>query len=135
MKETERRFLASRELCHLATASSDGIPQVTPVIYAMDGNNVIIATDYGTRKLKNLRENRNASLVVDNYHPNRAVIIQGTCEIFESGKEYLQLLQILFARFKFYRENPWGEGEAPILKVTPSKVVSWGLTPKGKKRR
>ena len=30
-------------------------------------------------------------------------------------------------RFEFYRKNPWGEGESPILGVTPKKTVSWGF--------
>jgi uncharacterized protein len=95
------------------------------VIYAMDGENVIVAVDYGTKKLKNLKENRSVALVVDEYHPNRAVMVEGVCEILERGKEYLRLLQILFDRFDYYRSNPWGEGESPILKVRPAKAVSW----------
>jgi len=120
-------FLKKHEVCRLATASKDAIPHVTPVIYALDGENVIIAVDYGTKKLANLRENQNVSLVVDEFRPNKAVMIQGRCEIYEKGKEYLRLLQILFDTFAFYRNNPWGEGESPILKIVAQKAVSWGL--------
>ncbi|HKT21643.1 MAG TPA: pyridoxamine 5'-phosphate oxidase family protein [Nitrososphaerales archaeon] len=118
-------FLKAHEVCRLATASKDAVPHVVPVIYALDGEAVVIAIDYGTKKLKNLRENRNVALVVDEYRPNKAVMIEGTCEILEKGKEYLRLLRILFDRFEYYRKNPWGEGESPILKVTPAKAVSW----------
>src|SRR5205814_9557694 len=62
----------------------------SPVIYAMEGEDVIVAVDYGEKKLKNLRENPKVSLVVDEYRPNRAVMIQGECEILERGKEYLR---------------------------------------------
>jgi PPOX class probable F420-dependent enzyme len=123
----EKQFLKSRELCRLATASRDGAPHVVPVIYAIDGDDVVIVTDYGTKKLKNLKENPRASLVVDEYHPNRGVVIFGNVELYEKGKEYLRLLKILFDRFEYYRKNPWKEGEAPILKITPSKVISWNL--------
>jgi nitroimidazol reductase NimA-like FMN-containing flavoprotein (pyridoxamine 5'-phosphate oxidase superfamily) len=118
-------FLKARELCRLATASKEGKPHVVPVIYAMDGEDVVIAIDYGTKKLKNLKENRSVALVVDEYRPNRAVMIEGECEILERGKEYLRLLRLLFDRFEYYRKNPWGEGESPILKVRPVKAVSW----------
>lgn len=118
-------FLKDRELCRLATASKDGKPHVVPVIYALDGENIIVAVDYGTKKLKNLRENGRVALVVDEYHPNKAVVIEGECEILERGKEYLRLLRILFDRFEYYRDNPWGEGESPILKIKPTSAVSW----------
>ena len=124
----QARFLKSQEVCRLATASRDGMPQVTPVIYALDGDAVVIVVDYGTKKLANLRENPLASLVVDEYEgKHRAVMIQGRCQIFEKGAEYKRLLDLLFKRFEYYRKNPWGEGEAPILRITTDKVVAWGL--------
>ena len=58
-------LLEGADVCRLATASKDGMPHVTPVIYALDGDKVVIAVDYGTKKLANLRENPKASLVVD----------------------------------------------------------------------
>jgi nitroimidazol reductase NimA-like FMN-containing flavoprotein (pyridoxamine 5'-phosphate oxidase superfamily) len=118
-------FLRSHELCRLATASKEAKPHVVPVIYALDGENVVIAVDYGTKKLVNLRENRKVALVVDEFHPNKGVMMEGECEILERGREYLRLLKILFDRFEYYRKNPWGEGESPILKVKPSKAVMW----------
>jgi len=127
VNKKEIAFLNKRGLGRLATASKDLMPHVIPVMYAMDGEKVIVAVDYGTRKLKNLRENPKVSLVVDEYDPNRAVFIQGTCTMVEKGPEYLRLLKILFKKFEAYRKNPWGEGESPILTITPLKVVSWGL--------
>lgn len=121
----ELKFLKSHELCRFATASKSARPHVVPVIYAVDGDDVIIAVDYGTKKLRNLRENSKVALVVDEYHPNRGLMIEGDCEILERGKEYLRLLQVLFDRFDYYRKNPWGEGESPILKVKLTKAVMW----------
>jgi PPOX class probable F420-dependent enzyme len=121
----ELAFLKRHELCRLATATKDAKPHVVPVIYALDGENIVIAVDYGTKKLRNLKENKRVALVVDEYRPNHAVMVEGDCEILERGKEYLRLLQILFDRFEYYRKNPWDEGEAPILKVKPVKAAMW----------
>ena len=120
-------FLKSNEICRLATSTIDGRPQVTPVMYAMDGANFLIAVDYGTKKLKNVRENPNVALVVDSLRPNSAVTIEGKCSVYERGAEYRRLLNLLMKRFEVYRKNPWGEGESPIFRITPSKAVSWGL--------
>jgi nitroimidazol reductase NimA-like FMN-containing flavoprotein (pyridoxamine 5'-phosphate oxidase superfamily) len=78
---------------------------VVPVICALDEEDIIIAVDYKTKKLKNLRENPKVALVVDEYRPNRGLVVEGDCEIFKCGKEYMRLLQILFDRFVFYRRN------------------------------
>ena len=83
--------------------------------------------DYGTKKLKNVRENPSVALVVDRLRPTRAVAVEGTCEVYERGPEYLRLLELLMKRFEFYRKNPWVEGESPIFRLTPQKAVSWGL--------
>jgi nitroimidazol reductase NimA-like FMN-containing flavoprotein (pyridoxamine 5'-phosphate oxidase superfamily) len=121
------KFLNFHEACRLAVADKDGMPHVTPVIYAMDGDYPVIATDYGTRKLKILQQNKKASIVVDETEPNKGLMIQGNVAIYERGKEYLRLLKILFDKFEVYRENPWGEGESPILRIDPARVSSWGV--------
>jgi uncharacterized protein len=121
----ELKFLKDHELCRMATASKNAKPHVVPVIYAMDGENIVVAIDYKTKKLRNLRENPQVAVVVDEYRPNRAVLVEGECEILERGKEYLRLLQILFDKFAYYRNNPWGEGESPILRIRPTKAVMW----------
>jgi len=123
----EEAFLKSNEVCRLATASKEGRPQVTPVMYALDGTGFVIAVDYGTKKLKNVRENPSVALVVDRLRPTRAITVEGTCKVHERGAEYLRLLNLLMVRFEFYRKNPWGEGESPIFRVTPNKAVSWGF--------
>ena len=127
LKAAEAEFARAHELCRIATVSRKGWPQVTPVIYALDGQNFIVAVDYGEKKLKNLRENDRASLVIDEFHPNKALAVQGRCEIIEKGREYLRLQKLLYDRFETYRRHPWKEGESPILKITPVKSASWGL--------
>ncbi len=127
LKRGELRFLQDHLLCRLATASKDAQPHVTPVIYALDGEDVIVVIDYGEKKLKNLRENPKVSLVVDDFRPNKGLVLQGTCAILERGKEYLRLRKLLYDRFEYYRKNPWGEGESPILRIVPSKSSSWGV--------
>ena len=125
LKPRQLSFLKSHDLCRLATASKNAKPHVVPVIYAVDGEDIVIAVDYKTKKLDNLRENPQVALVVDEYRPNGGLMVEGSCEIYERGKEYLRLLKVLFDRFEYYRKNPWGEGESPILKVRPTKAVSW----------
>ena len=125
----EKEFVLENEVCRIAT-SHNNIPHINPVSYIYENSLFIFATDYNTRKFKNLKDNKNIALAVDVYHSstkNRAVIIQGTADIIERGKEFKNLYQKFEKKFEWVRKNPWKEGEAPFIKVKPTNKVSWGL--------
>jgi uncharacterized protein len=127
--EAERRFLKDHEVCRVATSSNDN-PHITPVNFVFDDGYFYFATDYDTKKYRNLAKNKKAALVVDVYKSstdNRAVIIQGVVELVERGQEFQKLYDIFYEKFDWVREEPWKEGEAPFVKVKPLHKVSWGF--------
>ena len=127
--QKERKFLLENEECRIAT-SHDDIPHVVPVAYIYEKGDIILVTDYGTRKYRNLQVNRNVSIVVDVYDlagENKAIVIQGKVVIIERGKEFIRLYKIFDKKFEWVRKNPWKEGEAPFVKVVAFNKVSWGL--------
>lgn len=123
----EREFLERNEVGRLATAGRDGLPHVVPVCYLFRDGLFYIATDYGTRKYRNVVENPRAALVVDTYKPHRAVMVQGRVEVLERGEEFRRVREEFYRRFEWARGDPWEEGEAPILKLVPERKASWGL--------
>lgn len=126
----EAEFVDNAVVSRLATASLEGEPHVTPVCHSYDGNKFLVATDYGTKKLRNLRANKKVCLTVDEYQGwgrNKGIVVQGKARILERGPEYLQALKLLYKKFPGYRRNSWKEGEAPIIVIEPTKIVSWGL--------
>jgi nitroimidazol reductase NimA-like FMN-containing flavoprotein (pyridoxamine 5'-phosphate oxidase superfamily) len=127
--QAETDFLSRNEACRIATCH-DGIPHVVPVSYIIEDDSFYIATDYGTKKYDNIKHNKRVALVVDVYSSvgNSAVCVQGTAEIVEKGEEFARLYKIFHDRFEWVRRDPWEEGEAPFLKVTPINKVSWGLS-------
>ena len=66
----EEKFLLENELCRVATSHND-IPHVTPVSYIYKNNYLFIATDYNTRKYKNLKLNKNIAIAVDVYRSSQ----------------------------------------------------------------
>lgn len=126
--KAERDFLGRNEACRLATCH-DRVPHVVPVSYVFENDTFYIATDYETRKYENIKENDRVALAVDVYSSvgNRAVCVQGRAEIIEKGKEFARLYKAFHRRFEWVRQDPWEEGEAPFLKVTPTGKASWGL--------
>ena len=126
--KAERDFLGRNEACRLATCRNS-VPHVVPVSCVFEDGAFYIATDYETKKYKNIKENKRVALTVDVYSStgNKAVCVQGRAEIIEKGKEFARLYKVFHDRFEWVREDPWEEGEAPFLKVTPTGKVSWGL--------
>jgi nitroimidazol reductase NimA-like FMN-containing flavoprotein (pyridoxamine 5'-phosphate oxidase superfamily) len=123
----ETALLKKNEVCRLATASRDAEPHVTPVCYIFREGHFYIATDYDTKKYKNVVENPKVALVVDVYNPNKAVAIEGKVEVLEHGEEFRRIREIFYRKFDWARNDPWDEGESPILKIKPLKKASWGL--------
>jgi uncharacterized protein len=126
--KAEKDFLSRNEACRVATCH-DEIPHVAPVSYVFEDGVFFFATDPETRKLENIRQNGRVALVVDVYSSvgNKAVCVQGTAAIIERGSEFARLYKIFHSRFEWVRSDPWNEGEAPVVKVTPANKVSWGL--------
>jgi uncharacterized protein len=126
--KAEKDFLSKNEACRVATCHDD-IPHITPVSYYFEDGVFYFATDYETKKLDNIRNNNRIALAVDVYSSvgNKAVCIQGTAELIERGSEFLRLYKMFSQRFEWVRQDPWKEGEAPFVKVTPTGKVSWGV--------
>ena len=128
--KNEKKFLLENEACRVATTSYNNTPHVTPVSYIYEDGLFFFATDYDTRKYKNLKVNKNIALVVDVYNSsveNKAVVIQGTVDIIERGEEFKKLYEKFEKKFEWVRNDSWKEGEAPFIKVKPFSKVSWGL--------
>ena len=68
-----RRRLASARVARLATAAADGRPHIVPVTFAVDGDRIYTAVDHKPktttklRRLRNIAENPQVSLLADDY--------------------------------------------------------------------
>lgn len=128
--KSEERFLKANELGRLATISPDEMPHVVPVCYIFHAGKLLVATDFGTKKYRNLLANDRVALVVDVYRPNRGILIQSEGKIVEAGPEFREAYRLFYRRFSWVRADPWKEGEAPFIMIEPTNKVSWGLASK-----
>lgn len=124
---TEVKFLEQNELCRLATASKSGQLHIVPVSYVWHDGLVYVVTDYGTRKLRNLRENTNAAILVDTNATRKAIMVSGKTYLIEKGEEYRRIYKLFHSRLDWVKRDPWKEGEAPFVKIVPSFKTGWGL--------
>ena len=114
-------------MCRFATASKDGEPHVVPVSYIWDDKHPYIVTDYGTKKLRNLRENPKAAILVDSGGTRKLLLISGPVEIIEKGEEYRRLYKLFYSKLDWVKRDPWKEGEAPFVRISPTFKTGWGL--------
>lgn len=122
----ERAFINEYEVCRMATIGNDK-PHVVPICYVLINDHFCLATDYDTKKYKNLMKNRSVALTIDVYQPNKAVIVEGEAEIVEEGMVFREIYDKFYKTFAWVRATPWKENEAPFIKVKPLRKISWGL--------
>ena len=122
----------------MATVGKLGKPLVVPICFAFDGNFIYSPIDKKPKsvsagklkRIRNIINNPNISLVIDEYLENWSLlyylIIQGTAEIIDEGEEYENSLSMLSKKYDQYREMGLESLGAPVIKITPDKIISWG---------
>lgn len=114
--DDELAYLGEGKLGRLATVDSNGLPHVVPLGWTY--NSATDTIDVGgrdfahTAKFRNVEQNPNVALVVDEILPPfrpRAVMIRGRGEALgdATGAE--------------------GTPTGPIIRITPTQIISWGL--------
>jgi nitroimidazol reductase NimA-like FMN-containing flavoprotein (pyridoxamine 5'-phosphate oxidase superfamily) len=106
-----RELLATGSFAYFGTADKQGRPHVTPIIYVFDGKSAYIVTPLVSKKLRNLRENPNASLLIDIRDPdeplkNRAALLTGKATIYGALRVVTHPFLMLRLRMLFHRKYP-----------------------------
>ncbi len=127
------RLLRDARVARLATADATGRPHLVPVVFALRGERLYIPVDHkpkkspdpgSLRRIRNLRENSRASLLVDHYEEAWAklawVRVDGRAELLTEGPFYDEGVDALSGKYPQYREHPLppaGEGLLILLHV------------------
>ena len=129
-------FVAGRRVARLATTDASGVPHVVPICYAFDGQRLYSALDLKPkrvagrmlRRVRNLLENPRVAVVIDDYSEDWSalgyVLIHGTASVLTEGDERNRAETML--REKYPQYEALLERGCVVLKITPSRVTSWG---------
>ena len=104
----------TKALLYLATSMADGSPQLSPVWFSIDGENVLINTNEGRIKDKNMKARSQVAMVIqDPSDQDRYLGIRGEVVEFsrEGANEHINRLSL-----KYYGK-PWTyrEGQRRII--------------------
>jgi PPOX class probable F420-dependent enzyme len=131
-------LLRDARVGRLATADAGGRPLVVPVCYAFDGACCYSAVDAkpkstrNLRRLKNIADNPEVSLVVDVWDEDWSrlawVIVEGRATVLASGATFTRAIDLLAAKYPQYEGLPLNREAGAVIAVTPVRVLSWRAT-------
>ena len=143
-----RQFLEAHRVGHLATTGADGAPHVIPVCYALDDGALYFVADEKPkrrparelRRLRNLRENPRAALVVDEWDEDWTrlawVLVRGPARIVEEPGAHRAALARLRARYPQYDAMALDDPDRnPIVRIDPERVKFWRARPRSAVRQ
>jgi len=126
--DSHKDLLQKKAFANLATVNPDGSPQVTPVWFDVDGEDIRINTARGRVKDRNLRRNAAVALaVMDPDNPYRYVQVRGrVSEVTESGADaHIDSLAKKYMGVDKYPYRRPGEVRV-IFKIRPERVQAMG---------
>ncbi|MCC0097044.1 PPOX class F420-dependent oxidoreductase [Streptomyces flavotricini] len=127
LNDTVRKLLDAPHPAVLTTLNPDGGPQSSVVWVARDGDELLISTEQGRRKQRNIARDARVGLTVfDTANPFVYVEIRGTATVTEdTGREVAVLIAEQYmgpGGGKEYAEAP-AENVRLVLRITPTKVL------------
>ena len=133
-EEARARFVASPVL-RMATAGRDGRPHVVPCTFVVDGSGRIAVgidskpkSSVNLRRLRNIGENPQVSLIVDHYADDWDQLwwarADGTAVIERSGAEHGAHWGQLISKYPPYRGQVLG---GPVILVTVGSWSGWAF--------
>ena len=137
----ESDVIKCRRVAHMATADAQGAPQLIPICFAYDGEHFYSVLDRKPKRtpltrlkrVRNILSNPNVALVLDHYEEEWSslwyVLVTGTAQLIHGGDEHRRAVDLLKEKYQQYREM--GIDCNPVIKVTPSRITSWGKVAEG----
>ena len=120
----------------LATADTAGAPHVIPMCYAFDGQVIYSVLDQKPKRaslarlkrVRNIQANPQVALVVDHYEADWQrlwyILLTGQAELLLEGNERVEAIKLLRRKYPQYQDMSIDDN--PVIKITPTRVVSWG---------
>ena len=131
--EKQKAFIASQGVLRLNSLTADDQIHSVPVCFAFDGRNFYVHSANRTAKRwRNLKKNNTVSVELDSYTDdwsgNKGVLVYGKAMFLEPGQEEQRKgMSLLREKYVQYREKFKPNDSIVIVKLEPSKMMSWFL--------
>jgi len=122
-------YLVEQRLGRLATITHDGLPHIVAVAFVNNETNLYFSTFTETKKVRNIRNNRNVAFIVDDSGGSvgwRYVTVEGYGYIITEKEEFDRVRDMLCEKYPVYLSDEWSiKGEShTLIRIEPRKVVT-----------
>jgi len=128
-REEIESFLQEAKIARFCCHNDDGTIHATPVWFKYENEKIMIVTPDISRKARNVKRNKNITILVDMVKPARGAMIYGTAELDDSDV-LLKAISICEKylpkeRAKSYAEETFRSGVNLIITVKPERIVTF----------
>jgi PPOX class probable F420-dependent enzyme len=132
-----RDKLETVRVARLATIDAQQAPHAIPICFCFDGSVFYSAIDRKPKRvsadrlarLKNIAQTPQVALLLDYYDEDWTrlwyVLVRGKAVLVSAEGERLQAIGRLRAKYPQYAAGMLSD-DAPILRITPERITSWG---------
>ena len=134
-REARRRFEGAR-VARMVSVRPDGSPHIVPIVFALDGDEVLSVVDAKPKRtpelqrLANIEAEPRVSLLADHYDEdwNRIwwVRVDGTARVSREASDHDRAMALLREKYAQYETWPTPIGATVVVSVDRWK--SWSLT-------
>jgi len=131
--------LQKARIARLATLDTQGRPHVLPVCFVYDGSVFYTAVDRKPKsvppeklaRLRHIAAQPHVALLVDEYSEDWArlwfILVRGQASLMASSarQERAEAMRLLKGKYPQYASGMLPD-DAPIVRITPERITSWG---------
>jgi len=130
-------MLREARVGRLATADARGRPLVVPVCFVLEGDALYSAVDAKPkrdparplRRIRNVEENPQAALVVDDYDEDwrrlRYVIVEGETTILTGGPDFAHAVDRLREKYPQYLDLGLPRERGTVIRLAIARLLCW----------
>lgn len=126
LTDEQKDFFRKPNFGHLATLEPDGSPQVTPVWVDVDGDDILVNSAVGRKKVRNVERDPRVSVeVVEQENPYSMLSVKGEVVgmTTDGADAHIDALSKKYLGQDSYPFRQEGE-ERIIIRIQPKKVVA-----------
>lgn len=120
----------------LATVSADGRPHLVPVVFALDGADVVTSIDGKPKtgkvlaRIENIARDPRVTLLAQHYEEDWSrlawVRVDGSASLEDGGESFVRALNCLRDRYPQYDSV---DLTGPVIRISVESTTTWEATP------
>ena len=137
MDQEATALLERSRVATLATVSADGSPHLVPVVFALDGIDIVTSVDGKPKtgrvlaRIENIARDPRVTLLAHHYEEDWSklfwVRVDGRATLEEAGETFVRALDSLRNRYPQYESV---DLTGPVVRITIESTTTWEATPR-----